>query len=222
MKIELVTRGFIEYLDNEFVEKICCSYDGPCIVHYYHKPPQAITIECEPYNSQFGYPVTNDGKILFVSSWENGLTAYDIATNEVLWKLKGTRIKAVYVYATYVVAIKYCTAILKLDLHTGEVLEQMKSGTVECSWELQPPYILVDTFRGKLSIIDTEKMSVVKAYKGKDINPNQCLSFVIQGFRTENNTLAILGVEDCPNRDMFAENQKRFNRIIDTNLYGNI
>lgn len=219
MRIEYIHGGFIEYLDHEFVEKICCSYDDSCVVHYYDRPPQKLLIECSSYNSQYGYPVSEDGRMLFVSSWENGLTAYDIATNKILWRYKRSRITAVYVYETYVAAVRYGEAILKLDLHTGEVLEQMRSGTIECSWELQAPYILVETFRGKLSVIDTEKMSVAKAYKEKVVNPNHCLSLILKYIQVENNTLTILGVEEYPNWDDTLKGQKRFTRVIDTNLY---
>ena len=230
MKYEYLDDGFIEYPENEFIEKIRFIYDlydndthkGLCTVYYYHEPPRTLSIECTIYNRLLGYPVTEDGKTIFVSSWENGLTAYDITNNNILWRFKTTRIKKVTVYSDYVVAVKFGAAILKLDLYTGEVLDQMKSSTIEISWELQSPYILVDTFRGKLSIIDTKKMSVAKAYKEKTINPNNCCSLLIQKVNANNNALIISGLEEYPHWDYAITGKSPFERIIDTNLYGNL
>ena len=227
MRYEYLSDGFIEYPENEFIEKIRFVYDiydnnthrGSCTVYYYHEPPRTIFVECTIYNRLLGYPVSEDGKTLFVSSWENGLIAYDIATNEVLWRLKSTRIKKVTAYSTYVAAVKYGEAILKLDLHTGEVLGQMKSGTIESSWELQAPYILVSNFRGKLSVVNTKEMSVAKAYKEKTINPNSCCSLLIQEVKENDNALIISGLEEYPNWNFGAKGQKPFERIIDTSLY---
>lgn len=219
MRIERIHGGFIEYLDHEFIEKICCSYDNSCVVHYHDRPPQKLLIECSSYNSQYGYPVSEDGRMLFVGSWENGLMAYDIATNELVWHLQTALVTSIIVYSSYVVAEIYYNAIVKLDIHTGEILSAIRSGTIAFTRELKAPYIIVDRIRGRLAIVDTSEMTVVKAYKNKIVNPNNCGCILIQDYRVNNNALSISGIESYPNQDYKILGEERFTRVIDTNLY---
>lgn len=219
MKREYIDHGFIEYPYHPLVEKIVCVYDGPCTVHYRNAPPKTVLVECSSYNHQYGYPISEDGQTMFVSSWEKGLSAYDIQTNDLLWRLKRSRITRTFVYPTYVVTTRYGVALLKFDVRSGEVLAELKSGTIDRAWGLQAPYILVESYRGKLAVVDTERMAVVKTYQKRSVNPNCCLSLIIQNVQAENNTLTISGLEECPNGDMWARGQTPFTRVLDTALY---
>ena len=215
MRIELIDHGFIQYLNHEHIEKVLCkNYEG-CTVYYYNKPPKFLPVECTVYNDTLGFPVSEDGTMLFTTSWENGLTAYYIADGSVVWRYKRTRMKDIFTYPSYVIASRYGKSIIKYDLNTGEILAEMNSSTITKAWELPSPYILVEMIRGKLSVVNTETMTVVKAYKENTINPNHCLSLLIQGCQLKDNALWIYGIERYANYDDTAENPTPYARVID-------
>lgn len=206
MQIKPFTNGFEEIIDSDVVQKIVSTYDGLCKIYFRDGKTKCVTTNCTAYNSQFGIPTSLDGQIMFVSSWENGLTAYNVDSNSKRWCYKSTRIRSVYVYQTYVVALKYGESIIKFDINNGKKLGELRSGTLEFLYELCAPFVLANTFRGKLSVINTETMSIEKIYQNQKINPSKAISFLIQKAAIERNKLVISGLE----------NQKPFNRIIDT------
>ena len=218
MRIKYIENGFITTIENEIVEKVVCKYDGICTVCFYDKPPKELNIGCSFYNSQFGIPVSDDGRILFVSSWEYGLFAYDIMSGSVLWQLKDKKITSIVVHPTYVVTRKDTSSIIKLKIENGEMLAEIRSGTIVQQFDLGGSYILVNSIRGKLSIIDTDKMLVVKKYASKIVNPSNCLSFLIQDAVLQDYELTISGVEEYPDKDYKASGQKYFSRIIDNDF----
>ena len=219
MKIELVENGFIEFPKNDHIQKVVCKYDGTCTVYNAAGFSQNMSVECSVYNRRIGFPISNDGRMLFTSSWENGLVAYDIATNAVVWRLKSSKIKKLAVYATYIIAEKYGKSIIKLDIQTGKVLSEIKSGTISRLWEVHAPYVLVERIKGKLAVVNTEDMTVKKTYKDTVVNPNQCLSLLIQGCQFQDGVLSIYGIESYPNRDSSIDIETHFDRVIDRDFF---
>lgn len=153
MRIQNHIGYFEETFDSKIISRVTCTYEGLCSVYFCDGRVHTLTTVADVYNRQFGIPVSLDGKVLFVSSWETGLHAYSVATGEEIWHFKSTRIKAVYVAEKYVVAIRYGESILKLNIADGTKIGELRSGTIECSFGLEFPYILIDTYRGKLSVI---------------------------------------------------------------------
>ena len=146
MRIQKFDGYFEEYITSPIISKVTCPYvGGLCSVHFRDGNVYTLNTVADGYNSQFGIPVSLDGKVLFVSSWETGLHAYSITTGEEIWHFKSTRIKAIYVAETYVVAIRYGESILKLNIADGTKIGELRSGTIECSFGLEFPYILIDT-----------------------------------------------------------------------------
>ena len=240
MRIERVKYGFIQYCDNKVIEKITCyeylvkertksirigdeigaiyqetSY--VCTVHFHDRPPKELNnICCGVYNSQYGIPISEDGSKLFVGSWEwnKGLQAYDIETGTMLWKLKQGKIRDVFVYQDYLIALKANTAVYKISIDSGEVLGQIKGGmNLESLYDLGSQYVLADTLSGKISVIDTDKMLIVKKYSNKTVNPLNGNTFVIREVTLNDNVLSISGFESISETE-----SRRFNRIIDTDF----
>jgi len=256
MKIEYVERGFVQYFDNDVIEKIAYLGDyikvgtirgrdmddkivevdnvkffGTCTVYFHNKPPKELhNVNFEAgYNSQYGIPVSADGSKLFVGHWrksrgkvKNGLQAYDVESDSLLWWLNEGKIREIFVYSNYLVALQANGAIFKVDIDSGDVLGQIKSGTIESQFELDSPYILVDSIRDQLSVVDTEKMEVVKTYgsiyKSKTINPSNCYSIVIREVVLQDDVLTISGFEGCPDGDYSSLENTDFTRVIDTSF----
>ena len=211
MKIDCFNGGFKETLDSDVIREILFFYDGLCKVYFCNGTVKELNTVCDGYNSQFGVPISPDGKILFVSSWETGLHAYNIDSGKELWHFKSTRIKAVYAYDTYLIAIRYCKAVIKLDIADGTKIGEMTSGTIEHSFSVTGPFVLIDTYRGKLSVIDTASLSVFKQYPSKTVNPLNAISFMIRETYLKRNRLTICGLEG----------PRPFNRVIDPKFLPN-
>ena len=200
MKIEGIKGGFVQYFDNTLIEKIVWlgnyveigtytvlnnggklievdkyKFEGTCTIHFHGKPAKEFSSDiidfCTVYNSQYGIPISNDGKKLFVGSWykvkdgvRKGLRAYDTETGEMIWRLNENKIRNVFIYDDYLIVAQAETAVLKIDINNGALLKKMKSGTLEHLYYLDSQYVLADTMSGKLCVIDIGSMSIVKNY----------------------------------------------------------
>ena len=126
----------------------------------------------------------------------------------------------IFVYDDYLVFLNSYDSVYKIDISNGEMLGQIKNSAAERIFDLGTPYILVDAPVGKLSIIDTEKMLVVKKYGAKITNPLNCGSFIITDAALQDNTLTIYGHEQPRNTKYNPENMFGwpFERVIDTDF----
>jgi len=229
MRRESIKGGIVEYYDNELVEKVVCTVDGICKVYYHDKPHRELNVGCSSYNCQYGIPVSNDGTKLFVGAWEKGLggfkkglQAYDIESGSLLWRLNEGKIRHIFVYQNYLIVLKAYEAIFKLDVETGEVLDKIKSGTISFIYNLEYPYIFVETLSGKYVVIDTEKMLVVKKYSNKVVNPSDCVSLIILDAVLADNKLTISGFEQYPNNIYIPSKSitvgEKYKRVIDSDF----
>jgi WD40 repeat protein len=219
VRIEYTEYGFITKIENSYVDKVLCKYDESCTVYFYDRPSKELKVRCSSYNSQFGLPVSEDGRLLFVSSWEEGLFTYDIMSGAILWHLKDKKITSIVVYPSYIITQKFGASIIKLDINNGKILGEIKSGTIEMQFPLSGSYILVNSIKGKLSVVDTDKMLVAKNYSTKIVNPLDCLSLLIQDAQIQNEALMISGIEDYPNKRCESSSPKPFVRAIDSNFW---
>ena len=254
MKIEDIKGGFVQYFDNKLIEKITWvgeyikvgtytvlgnggklievdkyKFEGTCTIHFHGKPAKEFSNDiidfCTVYNSQYGIPISNDGKKLFVGSTykvedgvRKGLRAYDTETGEMIWRLNEGNIANIFVYDNYIVFLKAYASVFKVDINNGDILGQVKGSTVEQIFDLGNPYVLADAPVGNLKVIDTEKMLVVKKYTPKITNPLKCGSFRLGGAKLRDNSLTIFGYEYPPNATKNTDNMFGwpFERIIDT------
>ena len=200
---------------------------GVCTIHFYHKPPKELrNVNFDSgYNSQYGIPISEDGSKLFVGHWEKtldgskrGLEAYDTESGALLWRLHEGKIREIFVYSTYLIALQAGGAVFKAGIDSGEVLGQIKSGTIEQQFELDSPYTLVNAIKGKLSVLDTEKMAVLKTYSPKTVNPSNCLSALIQNVSLQDDVLTISGIEEYPDGDFSMPEGRAFSRVIDSSF----
>lgn len=238
-----VGTSFIRVSSDKISEFDDFEYTRTCMVHFHNKPSVELhNIKfCGAYNRQYGIPISEDGSKLFVGVWERGesglkrgISAYDIASDSLLWRVNEGRIRQIFVYTNYLVAASVDNAIVKVDIETGEVLGKVKSGRLENMFDLGFPYVIADTLSGKLGVVDVETMSIVKnygsPYKSKLINPSNCFSIDIQDAVLQDNALIIYGFECYPNGvgfdkpyDPYAPSTSTpFERVLDTDFFASI
>ena len=190
--------------------------DQTCDIIYRDGTVRTIRVHCDlPYILQYGMPVSFDGDLLFTSSWEDGLVATRITDGTVAWRCPGTRMTRVFVYEQFLIAVRMGISIIKIDLFTGQVMEELKSTTIDRAFYLNEDYLLVQSIKGKVSVLSSRQLNVVKSYKKQAVNPRQCLSFVIRDAFLRDNRLVISGFEEYPNRSLENNGTDSFERIID-------
>lgn len=204
MKIVKIKHGFISYPNNPHIAKIVAHYnEGTLELFYTDGRMQEIKIDADPYQAQFGFPVSKDGTMLFWMSWEKGIIAYHIPSGEIAWRYKTTRIFDIFVYSDYIIAGKYGEALLKFDLKTGQLLNKVKGPSLEHFWQLAAPYVMVGTIRGKTCIVNTETMEIVRAYSDKEnnpFNPYKCFYFKIHKAEWKDGKMLLVGHERHPSK----------------------
>ncbi len=212
-------REWIYNYSNPIIEKIHLHSDGYCTIYFRNETVVRHFVNCEAvYQTQFGLPISLDGKLLFISSWEHGLTAFDTLSGELRWQYEKSRIKSVFPYSNFVVACRYGIGLIKIDIGTGTVLQEIKSGTLEHCYYLDRKHLLLDRWRGKLSVLDGEAMGMVKTYSKKIYNPNDCWSLVITNVYLQHREIIIEGFENYANRDFQDSNQRTFRRVLDSSF----
>ena len=168
------------------------------------------------YLSQFGAPISDDGRLLFISDWEHGLSVFDTYTGEQCWHYKATRIGKVLVFPSFVLAEKLNERLIQFNIRTGEVMNQIKSGTIEELFYLTEKEVLVCSVRGKVSVIDAATLRIIKCYSNKETNPSDCLSQVIRDARLVDGEIVLYGFESCAHRNFNDRTKVDFQRVLPT------
>ncbi len=208
--------AFSQNYTNLRISRIDLYFDCTYKVSYTDGSSKTLRIPCDPvYLSQYGLPISEDGELLFVSSWEDGLSAWRIADGTIAWRYLCTRMTRVFVFPWFVIGVRCGKAVLKFDLATGQVLEEITSTTIERAFYLRNDCLLVDTIKGKVSVLAVQPLCVIKCYQRQVVNPNDCLSLVIQNASLRDNRLWITGFEEYPNKNICDENNYLFERILD-------
>lgn len=199
--IKLIKYGFIETYQNKYIESIIAKYNESIAVNFCNKTKKEFKLQCDSFNSQYGIPISIDGKLLFLTSWDwwEGIRAYNIESGELVWQYKKGRIRNVYTYQKYLVALRANKSIVKLDIETGEVIDETITGNgIESMFMLNESSVLVDRIRGKISVVDVNDMKVTKTYDMRTANPKDCLGFDVTDAVLENNKLVISTLEQYP------------------------
>lgn len=199
LALERIDNGFWERFPSSTIEKILCSFDGYCRVYFLDGRRSEIQLECTVYNEQYGYPVSERHGLLFSTSWQHGVSAYDLFTGELRWKVPGSRMTRAFPIGDYLIVMRYGYALLKLDIQTGTLLSKISGGTLEHQFWLTGPYVLVDRVRGKHVILNTDTMQIVRTYRPQEINPRNYWSHKITDAAINGSGLVVSGFEEHPN-----------------------
>jgi len=218
IKIRQIKNGFEQKFKNNIIEKITYEHldiENPnnkssiCKVYFHDNSSKEFLLKyfCCVYNNQYGIPVSEDGRKLFIGTWDKGLIAYDIASGKIIWKYKPSKIRNIFVYSKYLIVARTSASIVKLDIETGKLLAEIKSGTLEHIYDLGYPYIFAETISGKHSVVDIDDMLIVKKYNPKEVNPKNILIF--HKVFLQDNNLIVSGVNGS----------KKISKVIDSNFF---
>ena len=216
--LERKGRWFYQYYpDNPLISLIRFSSDSEFEVFLKSGNVKTYYVQIDAiYLSQYGIPLSEDGTRMYLSGWERGtgLNAYNTLTGELIWRMKTSKIRSVFVFHDYGVALRYADALLKFDLITGELLDSMKSTSITEMYLLINEIVLVDRFKRNLSIIDLREFRIKQRIPEKYVNPNDCLSCVIVNAEINDNELLLSGFEQHPNKQHSKDAPINYRRAI--------
>lgn len=121
------------------------------------------------YQSQFGFSVSRDGRLIFMQTWERGMYAFDTRTGEQVWRTQSKRgITNIYVNEKTVLCHQHEKALQLLDINTGEVLQEKRPANSWGFQVLKEGYILCSTRANRWEIIRTEDLETVETIPDKE------------------------------------------------------
>ena len=221
MEITRTPDGCTVFPGSPHVDRVLLEYDtGRCTVFFSDGRTSSFIRTWENYHVyMYGLHFSDDGKIMFTGDWRKGLFAIDPHNGETIWHYRPPRIRAIFAFPGYLIALRDGRSVIKLDVRTGELLGEITGRSLVSCWLLDGRHVLLDSKGGKLCVVDTESMETVKRYgisgMHSSVNPNNCLSLVIRDARLEEGKLIICGFEEYPNRDYSAACSAEFVRELE-------
>ena len=207
--------------DSPYVDRVELDYDsGRCTIRFSDGEVCTFVRNWEDYHVYvYGLHFSDDGKIMFTGDWQKGLFAIDAHSGETIWHHRPARIRELFIFPGYLIALRHGCSVIKLDVRTGELLGEITGRSLTSCWLLDGRHVLLDSKGGKLCVVDTKTMETVKRYgingTHSSVNPNKCLSLVIREARLEEGKLKICGFEEYPNRDFSAAGAVEFARELE-------
>ncbi len=197
--IERVGKDFCQkYSENPMISEISFSTEGDFTIilrngdiKKYSFPIDAI------YVGQYSIPLTEDGKTMYIGGWyqKDGLQARDTMTGKLVWKMKTSRIRNVYIFHDYGIALREGDALIRFDPQTGDVKESLKGSGIDQMFLLRNEEALVFRYKRMISIIDLSTFQIIRRIPDKLANPYDCLSYVVQDARMEGDLILLTGFE---------------------------
>lgn len=197
MNTMLINGGFLEEFNHPVIRKIEFYYHNPSIVYFNNGKIKTIDLSCNPYHSQYGIAVSENGDILFQGNWhtKDGLIAYHIMDERILWKKSISHISDIEVHNSVLTVAVRGKSITQLNIHDSSIIQQLQSKSIERMYRLNENLVLVNRFKRNICIFDLESLHIEAFFPELVVNPNQFLSFVIQSAFIDNDCIVITGFE---------------------------
>ena len=164
--IERCADGFRQHLHNEYVREIWSYYieHSECVLYYKDGRRKQLNIGCSSFNSQFGTPVSEDGKHIFINKWSSGLYSFCTETGLMDWKAGEKFTHEFILFRRYITLMHASKGLLKIDSESGEIIDELKDKTFVSHYHLSDSLIAVSTSRNTLEIVDSKSWEHVGSF----------------------------------------------------------
>ena len=218
MRIERLCDKCILYPEIEAIRRVEVLYDsGQCTILFRDGTSSSFLHDWEAYHvAYYGLSFPRDGKTVFTGSWEKGVYALDTASGKIIWHYRCTKIRELFAFSNYLVAMRFGDSLCKIDSTAGTLLGRLSGSAFESCWRLDDKHILIESKYGKLCVIDTDLMQIVHKYGAQVFNPNGCIGLVIQNAWKKNGSVMISGIEEYDT----AGNKYREKQLFERSLGG--
>lgn len=199
------------------IQEVRFDNDGFCqIISKTNKVLSEFQTVCSPpYNHQYGVPISNDGKFIFIGNWEKGLFCYSVYNGNLVWKQKPGKVRNI-ITTSDMLLVEVCDkGIQKRAVDTGDLISEIKMKNIQFLHAISENEIFTGYIKNKYFIYEIpslyEKYSISEAV----LNPNKCFSFNILKSIKENGNLLIAGWEQYPNMNYQINGITNFERTIE-------
>ncbi len=218
MRIERLCDKCILYPEIEAIRRVEVLYDsGQCTILFRDGTSSSFLHDWEAYHvAYYGLSFPRDGKTVFTGSWEKGVYALDTASGKIIWHYRCTKIRELFAFSNYLVAMRFGDSLCKIDSTAGTLLGRLSGSAFESCWRLDDKHILIESKYGKLCVVDTDLMQIVHKYGAQVFNPNGCIGLVIQNAWKKNGSVMISGIEEYDT----AGNKYREKQLFERSLGG--
>lgn len=171
---------------------------------------------CTPaYNYQYDIPITKDGKLMFIGSWEKGLYCYDIITGKSIWNQKSNKIRNI-ILADNELIVEVCDkGIYKRDIEKGNILSEIKMKNIQFLYPISPYEIFTGYIKNNYFIYEIPNLIMKYQIPEKLLNPSKAYSFNILDATMKDDKLSISGWEQYRNKDTKNNEVFNFERVIE-------
>lgn len=115
------------------------------------------------YQQQFGLTVSQDGRFIFVQTWEKGLHCLNAATGGCIWRSKSRRgVTSLMVSAHTLAVLQQGHALLLMDIETGDVLKEKRPARAFDFYPLSPTHFICQTSARQWEIIRADDLVTVQ------------------------------------------------------------
>lgn len=172
------------------------------------------TVASVAYNAQYGTPISKDGQFVLIGAWDRGLFCYSIKEQKLVWKAGPGRVRSIVVNDSILLVEMACRGIYRRKLCNGELIEIVKLPAIETFKQLNANQLFAGPSKGTYWLFDLPSMQRVKQVKTRDLNINNCLSYVIQDVYYRDQILLVKGFEQYRARNYEDKETTEFERLI--------
>lgn len=147
------------------------------------------------FNSQYPPPLSPDGAVLYVGSWERGLFCYDVARGSLKWRQGPGRVRGIFPFAGGVVVEMCGRGLYRRLQDTGELVDTAKMSGVEVVRRLSGEMLFAGPLRNRYLVLELSTLRRIGSVTDRDVNPLRRLSFVVRDAVGDLDQLIITGFE---------------------------
>lgn len=153
------------------------------------------TVASVAYNAQYDTPISKDGQLVFIGTWERGLFCYSIQEQKLVWKAGPGRVRGILVNGHTLLVEMSGRGVYRRDLYSGKLIEIIKLPSIDTFKQLNANQLFAGPLKGAYWLFDIPSMQPMKQVKTRDLNVNNCLSYVIQDVYCRNQIPLVKGFE---------------------------
>jgi hypothetical protein len=172
------------------------------------------TVYTLAFNRQYPPPTSPDGRVLYVGSWESGLYCYSLPRGELLWRMGPGKVRRIFPLADKVVIEMADRGVYVRDQARGDLVAKVAMSGISFLELISSQFVFAGPLRRRYLLLDALNLSEVGSVKESQLNPDGCLSFVVQRVREEIDGLLVEGFEEYPFGNSEAKGVRTFSRKV--------
>jgi len=219
MKIESVPNSLPIHFDNDKIRTLIYDTTGNLTV-VNNKGEHILSFQTKAevaYNRQYGTPISEDGKYVFIGTWEQALICYSLEDGSLIWKESPGKVRNIVVHKDLLFVEMADRGIYVRDIKTGRLIKEVKMSSINKLVLVKPTEIFAGHKNSTYFLLKLPSLEIKAEIKVKSLNINNCLSFIVLNAYYKDNVLMINGWEQYRNGNYNDTTQGSFERPVSIN-----